>query len=162
MNGQDPELVLLDSTLTAGLAGQPTSAVCGTGGPGEEVIQESGSVTTLEGAAGGFRSPGVARELEFLDTTVRGQPGELVWLLYSTDASAPLTVPHFLGPLLLGSPVDIYLGQLPASGLLTPSFLMGQLPPGVESTRQFLQTMHFDGRLTFGAPSHLVLLDSGL
>lgn len=154
----------LDSSITAGPSGDP-AAGCGTVPTSPDVVAGAGSFVQLSGHSNTLSSSAPAREGQTVTLTLEGVPGEAAFLLLAA-APADIALSKLQSVLLVdpAAPLLVFLGQLPASGLLGFS---GGVPAVIPSLAwlpvygQGLTVAPGDtGRL--GAPTTLVLLDGGI
>ncbi len=157
LDGASSRAVLLDSVLAGGAGGLPNCA------SGQGLVVLAGSATTLTGIHHAYQVSSPAREGETVTGTIRGNPGNLAWIHYSSAPGPGLSSPLFDGELLLAAPVQsFFAGVIPASGVLAVSASAPALAPGAESATFFSQAVLRDaatGRFRVGSPSTLVILD---
>ncbi len=168
-NGGDGMLVdpgtsswVLDSSFVGGAGAHGTSSSGTTGqtltGPGD-VFQFPEPRLRLE-------LPSPVRESQTVPVTVRGRPGDEVFVFMGpVTPFRPMTAWH--GVLLASAPHPMFvgiLGTIPASGVLSGSFTAQDLPPSDKVGRWFVQVWRrsaIDGR-TLGSLRVLNVLDSSL
>ena len=112
------------------------------GAPGRDIVGGSGTYFPLAGAELDMQAPSVVREGQDLVFTVHGQPGTLVELEFA-PATQFTAIPSWRGVLLTRNPPglhpSLYLGAIPASGVIHDGITVGDLPAGVASGQYFLQ-----------------------
>ncbi len=135
------------------------------GAPGQDVVTETGAYFPLSGSDLEMEVPALVREGHDLVMTIHGQPGTLVDVVF-TRATQFNAVPSWRGVVLTRSAPGslhpaLYLGAIPASGVITDGITVGDLPAGVTSTEFFLQARGrgADGRV-LGSFAALTVLDS--
>lgn len=156
------EALLHDSQLLGGPGGFPFGP--GTPGmTGTPLVVVDGVVRDLSGTSKTLELSSPVREGSPFTLTVRGKPGDLVWLAWGTE---PL--PAFPSPLL---PVGARLPRafagrffraIPPDGVFTATFPALHLAPMREGQTFFAQAIVMDaesGRLVVASPSALVVLD---
>jgi hypothetical protein len=157
---------LLDCTRSGGSggAGGPGVASCGVppGAAGPTGANIVGVATLLPGQRRVFSCPTVVRELNNLDLTFHGQPGDLVWTGRATDTSWGFS-PALLGVRLVSNVLGrTFHGAIPASGTLTVSVPMPALPLGVESETRHYQALfrNIVGQSYLSSAQVVVVLDA--
>ena len=148
----------LDSPLVAGVGFDGTAS---SGGDGTALV---GDVFEFPEPRLELEIPSPVREGESAVATVRGRPGDDVYLFFGTETPfRPLTSWH--GVLLTRGPhpwlVGV-LGKIPASGVLTAGFQFPDLGRGVTARTWYVQvwrTSAIDGR-TLGSMRAVTVLDS--
>ncbi|HKB16515.1 MAG TPA: hypothetical protein VKF62_10635, partial [Planctomycetota bacterium] len=100
------------------------------------------------------------RELQSVVLTFAGPPGDLLVLLFS-PAYIPLFLPSCSGTLLPASPLAIFQGAVPASGVLTVTVPVPELGVGFEGAILFTQANFITpaGFCNVSSGSAVVLLD---
>jgi hypothetical protein len=155
------QAIVLDSVLQGGAGGAPFNGSCSPGEDGQDLLLESGSSTTLPGAAPSLSLSSPVREAELIQATFTGQPGDRVWLAYALRPGPGITSTRWDGALVLGAPrMGLFLGTIPPSGSIQVDFVAGELGPGVESAVLFCQAIfRAAGRFVTSSPSAVVVLD---
>lgn len=135
----NPTLVYRDSTFTSGAPGAG-SPPCPAGGAEPPIQVLSGTATKLIDAARSFTasSPLAAGSAVTLDFV--GVPGDLVYLLFGTQANA-FYLPSCYGSVTvdLSSFVIAFVGMIPGSGTLSVAPLIPSIGPGAESLVLYAQ-----------------------
>jgi hypothetical protein len=132
---------------TPGAAGAPTSNVT--------LVAATGVRRTLTADA-------LTREQQTLDLVVKGAPGEVATLLMSSTSQLN-SVPGIQGAVLVGPAFRrIALGIVPGSGVLNASLPLGDLAPGVQGSRRFLQAFCRDanGQVRMTGCASVAFLDA--
>ena len=153
-----------DSVLEGGTGGVPLGS-CNAGGDGDAVFALAGSgASVIRGESRSLQVVSPVRDDEFLQATFTGQPGDQVWIRYSSRPGTGSSSRRVPGGVVLGSPsFGRFLGTLPASGTLASRNDIRDLAPGVESKVLFCQAFFREarsGRFVASAPSAVVVLDS--
>lgn len=131
---------------------------------GQPIVTTGGATANfIPGSAHRLTSPTPARELEIVSLVFEGLPGESAYVLFSVAPDTTLFLP-LNGVLLLQLPLAQgrrFMGTIPATGTLVKSLMLPALPPGVEASTLYLQSMFQSpmGSVWLGSPSSLVLLD---
>ena len=150
----------LDTTLTGGLGfhGYISAGTDGT------ALVNSGEVFDFPQPRLNLEVPSPLREGELATATVRGRPGDDVYLYFGTETVfRPLTAWH--GVLLTRAPRPWFvgiLGTIPASGVLSGGFQVPDLDPSMTARTWYVQAWRnspTDGR-TFGSMRAVTILDS--
>jgi hypothetical protein len=126
-------VVRLDTAIVGGAPGE-TSGGCAPATAGDAIVVTSGSIAVVADVAREFETTSPAFEGQISTTTVRGVPGEAVFMLRSLAAQATY-VPALKGALVPAFPLQIVpLGNLPPSGELSFSVTLpvGLLPPAID------------------------------
>jgi hypothetical protein len=140
------------------------------GGPGfpdspPTVVSGAGSVAVLPGVARHFSIGSPVREGQLTTITADGVPGESAWLLFSLSPAPVKLLLPFKGALVLPAAAPTFaLGLIPVSGTLSTPIVMPNLPPALQSTIVWCQSI-FAAPLThamIGPASALVILDAAL
>ncbi len=106
-----------------------------------DVDVEAGSTLTSSLApASLFIGPTLAQEGSTVTLRVAGPPGEHVWLLTSTQGTRRFISPE-VGILHQDSGPPLFLGTIPASGLLSANYTLPLLPPGSAAERFWCQAL---------------------
>jgi hypothetical protein len=161
-------VTLLDSVLQGGPGGRDNGVPCAAGG-----FASIGPVERLAGASLAFSTGPLAHEGDDVVLAFRGPPRAEVWLMGSLSTGFQERRPQH-GWLLLGTPrVLDHMGATDASGALDVLLPLGNLTPGFEVRRTFLQPLMIEGarsgtgkaraqpsRVTLGAGSAFLVLDS--
>lgn len=113
--------------------------------------------------------PAIAREGEFITLTFRGTPGDQVFLNDGLTTTFAL-VPSYRGVVLAPFPQsstgpvrEIKWGVIPASGVLTRTYGVPQLPAGEQARTRFLQAYRVRASgITLGSFATLTVLDASL
>ncbi len=146
------EAWIQDSILLGGAGGMPYGSGL-PGADGEALVVTSGALHSRAGPSKTLEVPSPVRAGDLITFTVRGEPGDLVWLHL---ARKPL---HLKAQ---RSPMDgHFLGRIPAGGELVSSPFVPRLPAGLEGMVLFCQASVREadgGRFGASAPSALVLL----
>ncbi len=137
---------------------------CGPVAPG---IAYSGiPAFTFSVASLGFTIPAVAREGTHVTVTFTGEPGSRVYLNDQLTTTFEATA-SWRGVLLSPFPTasaparEIKWGVIPASGVLTRTYPVPQLPPGVQAQTRYLQPYRLGANgITLGSFRTLTVLDS--
>ncbi len=134
-----------------GAAGAPSS------------VSPSGTLVSLAGTQPSVTLPTLLREGQVGEAVFAGTPGDLVGLTWNPSAATAWW--SDVGQQLVSFQPTLQLrlaGTLPAEGQLTVPFQVGELGPGVEGVRLFLQVLSGDpsGAVTLGSARPLVLLDA--
>lgn len=104
----------------------------------------------------------ITREQDSLAITVIAQPGDVATLLMSQQSQLNM-VPAVLGDVLVGPTFRrIPLGVVPGSGFISLTLPVGDLAPGVEASRRFMQVYCRDtsGQVHMAGVESVVLLDA--
>ena len=160
LGGADAELVTLDAQTVGGAGGQGVNARCpaAPNGPGIEVL--AGSLTELPGNARSSEVGSPVRVGATVTLTVEGQPGDLVFLLLSSDPMRGRGARSFDGLLVLQAPISSFIvGTIPTGGQLSVSRgvpALGELA----FASLFSQTFSVppSGRITAASPTALLIL----
>jgi hypothetical protein len=167
--GTDAFAQILDCSMAGGTGGLACGHVFP---PGPDGVAQSGPGSVFPFAVPKLvlEAPRVVREQTEVPLTVRGRPGDVVYLFAGTVTPFRATA-MWRGVLLArmlhlpGTPENVLiLGPIPASGELTTSYHLGDLPDGVEADDWFLQVYRnspLDGR-ALGSFAPITLLDSSL
>jgi hypothetical protein len=113
------------------------------GAPGQAVRVVTGSYFPLSGSKLEMDAPSIVREGGVLALTIRGEPGTLVDVVFA-PATQFTAIPSWRGVVLTKNTPGtlhptLYLGEIPASGMITDGITVGNLPAGVASGQFFLQ-----------------------
>ncbi len=152
-----------DLTLFGGVGGLSQGGAPN-GTAGLTIASGSTAFPVLPGSGRTLQASAVLRENNALALTLSGQPGDSAGVLvsmtprYSLDLAAN-------GVRLTAAPSNgrfIPLGTVPGGGTLSASLPIGDLGPGVQSRRFFVQSIHQDasGAFVLGTPQSVVVLDS--
>jgi hypothetical protein len=153
---------LLRGTTTAGgAAGAPS--IFSSCSPG---AAQQGTVTTSTAPLRGITLDRIARFGGPIQGMVRGEVGDLVLLLISTNA-AQLYYPGYGGSIHVGAPYysrGLALGTIGASGALSFQGGVVGFPLGLQEEHLYVQPLHFSntGGRWLGDPDVVMLLASGL
>lgn len=162
-----PDVSFVDALVTGGVggtggAGAPgcgfTAAADGT--DGAPIVNATPLV--FADVARQLSAQALTRELTTLDLVVSGEPGESATLLISSTCQRNV-VPGIQGPVLVGPSLRrIPLGIVPGSGVLNASLPLGDLAPGVQGSRRFLQAFCRDanGQVRLTGCTSVVFLDA--
>jgi hypothetical protein len=155
-------VTVLECTSTSGHTGNPNFPA-----PPPIVILGGGSAQTLPGVARHFSTTSPVREGQTTTFAVGGTPGEIVGFLYAPTPGPLVMMLPFQGALALSfANADGYaLGTIPAGGTLSMPLVAPTLPPTLQSTVFWCQSVLFDASLTYvvlGPASAVVVLDSTL
>lgn len=158
-------LVLIDASSAQQLA---TTFQAGTGNaPPGAPVSMSGAPSTFDDLnedPRGVTISAAVRELAPAAVTYSGQPGDLVLLAISLQASwSPLS--RFKGVLHLDAfASSLILGVADASGTLELAFSGPLLPAGVQAVTAYAQPVVSEtgGALRLGAPSSILVLDASI
>jgi hypothetical protein len=159
---------LVDTLVDGGAGGAGGSAAtsCGivAGAAGASGAPATANVTLAAfiGVRRTLTADALTREQQTLDLVVEGEPGEVATLLMSATCQLNL-VPPVQGAVLVGPAFRrIPLGVVPGSGVLNVSLPLGDLAPGVQSSRRFLQAFCRDanGQVRMSGCASVVLLDA--
>jgi hypothetical protein len=152
------------TTFTGGMGG--AAPPCGTAGPTGAPVENSGTLNSDPTTALSLTAPTVAREGQAITLTFTGAPGDLVNLIAGTQTTFQ-ELP--MGPLLVqpgatAIPLRGPLGMIGPSGVLTASYHLPLLPPGVGALNLWFQGLarHADGKRTLGSFTVVTVIDSGL
>jgi hypothetical protein len=165
--GPAGSVTLHDCTTVGAPGGAGGIDQCGPNAPdgadGVPIHAYSGIVRQLSGAHRRLSMPTVARESTSVPLTFTGVPGERAYLTMWGN-SGHLFRPSMSG-VLLASPPELrrmFLGVVPASGVLQSHIFLPDLGIGVEEQTLFLQAYSQDatGVPTLASPATLVVLDS--
>ncbi len=148
----------------AGGAGGSGASGCGTlpGAMGSQGQAVGGMLTTLPGSRRVLTCATHVRELNTLNLTLEGQPGDVVVLNLGTSARWLLDLP-LGGVRLVGlTSRRVNLGVIPGSGVLNVGLPIGDLGAGVEARTYQLQAYFRDlsGATHAGSGAVLVALDA--
>ena len=154
-------LVTHDTGIHGGAGGWPGGEACSAGDPGPDSILVGVKHSELDLAwpARSYDITSPVRAGEVGTFTFEGTPGELCWAMFAL-APATVTAPGFTGVLALDDPLKpIYLGAVPASGVLQKPIVVS-LPPGMDYALAYEQGLFFsleDGFVTSTPRSGWVL-----
>ena len=163
LTGSNPVADLYDTDLLGGLAGALSgTGTCTEGPAGSPLATEAGTVTQLDVAAKNFTIVSPVREFEPVSVTISGDPGDLVWVAFSTSPTLQ-PFPGIIGPLFVGSPLIFSVGALGITGELAfagPAFV----PPGAEGQMYYAQALFVDtlGQAILSEPAPIVELKASL
>ncbi|NOT29768.1 MAG: hypothetical protein HOP15_04880 [Planctomycetes bacterium] len=146
---------LQDSILEGGAGGTPTGSGL-PGADGEALVILTGRTHAVAGSSKALELSSPVREGAPVTLTVRGKPGDLVWLRL---ALSPDGLAH------RGLAPGLFLGRIPAGGVLVLTLSAPNLPAGREGLVFFCQATVRDTdsqRFVASSPSALVLLDRNL
>jgi len=148
-----------------GIGGQGYACPSGPNGvPGVAIQLLAGSAATSPTPARSLLALNPARESSSVPLTIRGVPGDRVWMLQSLQTHHSGATPFEGRQLVSGGIVSrsSMLGVLPASGQLASTLALGALPLGVETRVLQLQLLAFDTASAgvWGGCVPLVILDS--
>ncbi|MBI3817745.1 MAG: hypothetical protein HY286_03555 [Planctomycetes bacterium] len=157
----DGAVTSLECTITSG-HGSPNFPP-----PPPVVTFGSGSYQALPGVARHFATTSPVREGQTTTITAGGVAGELTGFLFSTSPGPVELMLPFEGTLVLpGGNADWFaLGAIPAGGTLSTPVVVPNLPPTVQSTIFWCQSVSFDAQFSYiliGPASAVVVLDSTL
>jgi len=116
----------------------------------------------VPGIARAIVAPRAVLEASPFQVTLRGEPGDHVFLLLSTSTDQELRWPLH-GPLLVGLPLFTcrrFVGVVTGTGILQKTIALPALLPGEEAVSFYLQTYHVDigaERWLLGCASIVVL-----
>lgn len=133
--------------------------------PGVGIKTTTGTITNYPGTSRSFTMPSPVREQQNLTLQFsKGAPGEEAFIVFSNGA-APFSAPSLLGILLPDLlTIDAFdAGVVPGNGTLTTVVALGPLPPTVQASVFFVQSIFVDfttGNAILGAASELTILDS--
>ena len=131
------------------------------GQPGVTQLAPPGSIDSLSGSAASITLPQPVREQEAVEIVASGPSGSPLWLIYSSTPGIEVFPPH--GVLHVAADFRmLFLGTLPVTGgpLIVP-ITVGDLAPGVDHARLFVQplVLNSSAAVTLGTPLTLVLVD---
>ena len=154
----------LETTITPGLPGGPSTGCDVAQGPPGRTIVGSGAYFEFGTPSLDLQVDRVVREGHDALVRVRGSPGTIVDLVFA-DATAFAPIPAWHGVRLTrkspGLHAAMYLGEIPASGVITEGITTGDLPPGIAGETFFLQVRGRGvGGLVLGGFSALTVVDS--
>lgn len=157
----DSAVILLQCTTIPGSSTLPFPQ------PPPIVVNGSGSVQTLPGVARHFATTSPVREGQTTTITASGVPGELTGFLFSPSPGPVVLMLPFEGTLALpaGNADWFALGAIPAGGTLSTPIVVPNLPPTLQSTSFWCQSVFFDAPFTYaviGPASAVVVLDAVL
>lgn len=134
------------------------------GSPGPAVASQGGALVPLAGSARGMTVPSPFREDETVTATFTGTPGEVVALVFNTQAVFAYDAAISGALLVLIEPNMVQvLGVVPGSGSLDVAFELGDLGPGLEAFAFLLQPVFLGGlAVAVGAPATAIALDAAL
>lgn len=152
----------LDGMLAGGAPGLSLGA--SPASPGPVLAYGSAPFPLLAGTGRTLAASAVVRENNAIALTLSGQPNDAAGVLVSTRAShhEELAVN---GVYLTAAPTNgrfFPLGPVPGAGTLASSVTIGDLGPGVQARRFFVQSFHQEpgGRVVLGTPETVIVLDS--
>jgi hypothetical protein len=94
------------------------------------------------------------RSNEAIDVKLTGRPGDLAWIVFSSQPTLQ-TIAPVVGPLLVGTPVLVPLGVLPTGEISFQTVTF--VPPGFEALVYYAQPLFVDGvGATLGEPAPIV------
>ncbi len=165
LDGSNPAADLYDTTVLGGPAGDVTGDPGGTCNPGFDgvaLIVDAGVVNQTAWAARDYAVTSPVRTNEAVGVTLTGQPNDLAWIAFST-ATAVQPFAAIVGPLAVGAPLVLPIGNLGATGALAFS-VTTFVPPGFEGLTYYSQALFVDtvGNATLSEPAPLVELDASL
>jgi len=136
----------IGSTFQAGAGSPHIVSGCAEslpGAPGGDIVGGSGTYFPLAGTRLEMDAPSIVREGSELALTIRGQPGTIVDVVFAR-ATQFTAIPSWRGVVLTKNDPgslhpSLYLGVIPASGVITDGITVGELPAGVASGQFFLQ-----------------------
>lgn len=158
----------LDAEIAGGAGGPPLAgSSCLPGEDGLDRLTLGGSTfTALAGPAREYELSSPVRENTLAQVTLRGQPGDRVWIQYATLPAPGQTLGPVDGELLTATPRQtVALGTLPASGTLLLQVPVPPLPAASEGAVFYTQALFRGaggGRFVAGPPAALVVLDDSL
>lgn len=162
------QATLVDDTVTGGPGGAGGAAAqgCGlAGGPaGVAGLPWSGNVISLSALSRHVAMGTLVRELAPITVTLTGQPGDLVWLQIGGTPTWALDT-AFSGVRLVSTAqrsTRIFLGTVPASGMITQTFVFPDMGPSVEARTNYVQALFRDasGANVLGTGEVFTLVDS--
>jgi hypothetical protein len=148
---------LIDNRFRGGLAGKGWPGCGSDGGAGGGLTGVGAAVVPIPSRHAQLLAP--LHEGATVSVTVRGVPGDAVWLMRADGTSFRVRVSGVqlvdqLGP-------ATFLGTVGADGKLTTTLAAGNLAVGEEGRIEFLQAFHVSGTAqVFGPPMNLVTLDA--
>ena len=161
-----PSLVVHDVVIAGGVGGTaPPGCIGGQpqpGAPGQAILAQSGSVTTVPGSARQLALGGPAIEQHVVNLDVAGLPGDAVLLLVGLEPGLKLKAPG-VGQLLGPEPLlFISLGVLGDPALLSLPVVVPELGAGVATVHAVVQGAFkpVGGPAVLGSGSVLIALDS--
>ncbi len=109
-------------------------------------------------------SPSPVRAGATTPVSLTGDPGDLVYVVVSSEPGPFLTARNWVGPLVLSSQFHVVrLGVLSGSGSLSLNVKVPPLPPGVLEASCYLQAVFLGGReIALGTPTQVHMLAPSL
>jgi hypothetical protein len=165
--GPAGSVVLHDSAPVGAPGGAGGADNCGPNAPdgadGVPIHAYAGIVHQLSGAHRRLSMPTVARESTSVPLTFTGVPGDRAYL--TVWGNSGHTFRPSMNGVLLASPPELrrmFLGVVPASGVLQSHIFLPDLGIGVEEQTLFLQgySRAATGEMTLASPATLLVLDS--
>ncbi len=161
-DGNEPEVVLLDTTVAGGSGGLAGDATCGDGMNGAPIVLLAGELATPPGEARGLVAWSPALESQPSLLAYAGEPGDFVVL--AAGAAPDFAYWPALAGVRLTAPFAFAAqGTADALGALNVVLPPTGLAALVPSATFYLQPIFLDtaGALWLGAPSSMVVLDDG-
>ncbi|MEM7202405.1 MAG: hypothetical protein AAF628_19190 [Planctomycetota bacterium] len=124
-----------------------------------------GSVRETPADAVDFSTVSPIREGGDTQLTFSGRQGTQVFVIFAdTMLDAPLFLPQFGSSLLVAPAAIVPQGPIPSSGTLTVNLTAPALPPGIDASTAYVQTVTVSpsGELVLGPLSTLTILDARL
>jgi hypothetical protein len=159
---------LLDTLLTGGTGGNGGSGApsCGaSAGPaGANGASSTGATTNIAAASRRVTTSTLVRELSPFTVSVAGLPGDQVWLQIGGTPTWMFDA-TFSGVRLVSTvqrSTRIFLGVLPASGVLVTTLTFPDMGPGVQARTNYVQALFRDtnGTNVLGSGEVFGLIDS--